>query len=113
MICRRLGKSTRKHSRISEPTQSMDMLERGCADEDYRDIRKFLREVGRYLKLGGMVVFGFSESGDLSLLETLIADNGFRIKRKLSEWRQDYNCMLFVLVRDPKICVNGSFNELN
>jgi len=45
------------------------------------------------------VVFGFSESGDLPLIESLIIENGFRIKRKLSDWRQDYNCMLFDLVR--------------
>lgn len=76
-----------------------DMLERGCADDDYRDIRRFFREAYAYLKPGGVVVFGFSESGDLPLIESLIIENGFRIKRKLSDWRQDYNCMLFDLVR--------------
>lgn len=76
-----------------------DILERGCADEDYHDIRAFFRDVSAYLKPGGTVVFGFSESGNLPLIESLIAKNGFRIKRKLSDWRQDYNCMLFDLVR--------------
>lgn len=75
-----------------------DMLERGCADDNYQDIRRFFREVSNYLKPGGIVVFGFSESGDLPLIESLIIENGFRIKRKLSDWRQDYNCMLFDLV---------------
>lgn len=75
-----------------------DMLERGCADDDYRDIRRFFLEVSIYLKPGGVVVFGFSESGDLPLIESLIIENGFRIKKKLSDWRQDYNCMLFELV---------------
>jgi release factor glutamine methyltransferase len=80
----------------SKPT---DLLERGCADEDYHDIRRFFREVSAYLKPSGVVVFGFSESGDLPLVESLIVESGFRIKRKLSDWRQDYNCMLFDLVR--------------
>jgi release factor glutamine methyltransferase len=76
-----------------------DMLERGCADEGYRDIRAFFRDVESHLTPGGLVVFGFSESGDLPLIETLIADAGFRVKQRLSDWRQDYNCMLFVLAR--------------
>lgn len=76
-----------------------DMLERGCADEGYRDIRAFFRDVESHLTPGGLVVFGFSESGDLPLIETLIAEAGFRIKQRLSDWRQDYNCMLFVLTR--------------
>lgn len=76
-----------------------DMLERGCTDEGYRDIRLFFRSVACYLNSGGTVVFGFSESGDLLLIEKLIAEAGFRVKRKLSEWRQGYNCMLFELTR--------------
>jgi len=80
-----------------------DMLERGCADECYRDIRSFFQQVRTYLNPGGKVVFGFSESGDLPLVESLIADNGFRIRRKLSDWREDYNCMLFELVEANQI----------
>ena len=75
-----------------------DMLERGCADEEYHDIRSFFYQVRTYLNPGGRVVFGFSESGDLPLIESLIVENGFRIKRKLSDWRQDYNCILFELI---------------
>ncbi len=80
-------------------SKPVDILERGCADEDYRDMRAFFANVGRFLKPGGRVIFGFSESGDLPLLEALITDHGFRIKRRLSDWRQGYNCMLFELVR--------------
>lgn len=79
-----------------------DMLERGCTDEDYRDIRSFFRNVVVYLKPGGTVVFGFSESGDLPLIEKLIAGASFRVRRKLSAWRHGYNCMLFELVRAEK-----------
>ena len=75
-----------------------DMLERSCADEGYRDIRRFFQQVRNYLKPGGRVVFGFSESGDLPLIRSLMAENGFRIKREVSDWRNGYNCMLFELV---------------
>lgn len=74
-----------------------DVLERGCADENYHDIRLFFRDIGRYLNANGMVVFGFSESGDLPLIESLIADSGFRTRQRLSDWREGYNCMLYVL----------------
>ncbi|WP_323799156.1 methyltransferase [Parasphingorhabdus sp.] len=75
-----------------------DLLERGCADEGYRDIRAFFRDVGKFLKPEGTVVFGFSESGDLPLIETLILEANFHVKRRLSDWRQSYNCILFELV---------------
>jgi release factor glutamine methyltransferase len=80
--------------------QPADELERGCTDEDYNDIKAFFRDVQKHLNLGGMVVFGFSESGDLPLIRRLIAESGLRIKRELSDWRQGYNCMLFDLVVD-------------
>jgi release factor glutamine methyltransferase len=76
-----------------------DPLERGCSDEDYRGIRAFFREVGDYLNAGGSIVFGFSESGDLSLIRGLIREAGYRVKREFSDWRQDYNCMLLELVQ--------------
>lgn len=74
-----------------------DMLERACADEEYRDIRSFFRNVSRYVKPGGTILFGFSESGDLPLIVKLIEENGLQVKRKLSEWREGYNCILFEL----------------
>lgn len=78
-------------------TRPADMLERGCSDENYHDLKKFFRQVGAYLKPGGTVIFGFSESGDMALLEELIAENDFRLRRKVSDWRDSYNCMLFEL----------------
>ncbi len=74
-----------------------DMLERGCADENYADIRQFIAEASDYLAPGGTVVFGFSESGDLPLIRQLIAEAGFDVRRELSDWRAGYNCMLFEL----------------
>jgi release factor glutamine methyltransferase len=84
-----------------------DMLERGCTDEDYRDIRTFFHEVSSHLKPGGLVVFGFSQSGDLPLIERLIGESGFRVRRRLSDWRQDYNCILFDLVRVGPVGAEG------
>jgi release factor glutamine methyltransferase len=75
-----------------------DMLERGCTDENYADIRRFIAEVSDHLTPGGIVVFGFSESGDLPLIRRLIAEAGFTVRRELSDWREGYNCMLFELV---------------
>lgn len=81
-----------------------DLLERGCADEDYRGIRAFFDGVQNHLNPGGVVVFGFSESGDLPLIRSLIAGAGLRVKRELSDWRQEYNCMLFELVPASQGC---------
>jgi len=81
-------------------TKPADLLERGCADEDYRGLRTFFSTVGNYLKLGGLVILGFSELGDMDLFEELITENGFYVRQKLSDWRHDYNCMLFELTRN-------------
>lgn len=77
-----------------------DMLERGCSDEDYVGLRSFFQGIATRLKPGGKVILGFSESGDTALLESLISENGLRIRRKLSDWRDGYNCMLFELVQN-------------
>lgn len=74
-----------------------DMLERGCADENYQGLKAFFRDVPSHLKSNACVVVGFSESGDLNLLHHLIAQHRFTIKRSLSEWHEGYNCMLFEL----------------
>jgi release factor glutamine methyltransferase len=75
-----------------------DVLEYGCADENYQTLKAFFRDVRNHLKTGGCVFFGFSESGDLNLLHQLIAEHKFEIKRSLSEWHEGYNCMVFELV---------------
>ena len=75
-----------------------DILERGCADEDYRGLKAFFRDVKSHLKPNGLVGVGFSESGDLDLFNKLVVGHGFTAKRTLSEWRDGYNCMIFELV---------------
>lgn len=78
-----------------------DLLERACADPDYAGVRAFFRSVDAHLRDGGNILFGFSESGDLALVERLISGSGFKVVRRLSEWRQGYNCILFELERAP------------
>lgn len=77
----------------------LDMLERGCADYNYDSIRMFFASVLLYLSPGGKIVFGFSESGDLALVQDLITESGLLVKRKISDWREGYNCIHFELIR--------------
>jgi len=74
-----------------------DFLEYACADEDYRSLRGFFHGVTSHLRPNGIVMLGFSESGDLSLCRSLIQAHHFRVLRELSEWKQGYNCMIFEL----------------
>ena len=80
----------------SRPT---DILEHGCTDENYHNVRTFFQKAPRYVRPAGTVVFGFSDAGDVPLIEGWIAENGFHIQRKLSDWREGYNCILFFLTR--------------
>lgn len=79
-----------------------DLLERACADEDYRSLRTFLSEAKNHLKPGGLVSVGFSESGDLALLYQLISLAKFKIVRSISDWREDYNCMIFDMLAESQ-----------
>lgn len=79
-----------------------DMLEWGCADAGYEHVRKFFKSLREHLRVDGVVLFGFSISGDIDLVQRLIVQNGLLIRRRLSDWREGYNCELFVLTVDPK-----------
>ncbi|KAF0137480.1 MAG: methylase of polypeptide chain release factors-like protein [Rhodospirillaceae bacterium] len=76
-----------------------DTLERACTDENYHDVRVFFQKVSDHLQPDGMVIFGFSESGDIPLIETLIAENGFRARHTVSAWQEGCNFVLFFLTR--------------
>ena len=62
-----------------------DTLEHGCADEDYRTIHAFFQKAPRYIHPAGTVVFGFSDAGDIPLIEGWMRENGFYIQRTLSD----------------------------
>lgn len=74
-----------------------DVLERGCTDDNYQDIRAFLKAAPKYLEKDGILVFGFSESGDLSLIRELLSATGLQFDKELSETAEGYNCMLFFM----------------
>jgi len=78
-------------------------LEHGCCDENYIGLKTFFREVNDHFRIGGKIVLGFSESGDVELLEYLISHNKYRIVRKLSDWRDGYNCLLYELTNFQSI----------
>ncbi len=73
------------------------VLDRSCVDEGFRDIRAFFAGIGVHLNVQGSIFFGYSDSGDLRLIEALVAKNGFEVRRKLSDYRQGYNCLIFEL----------------
>ena len=81
-------------------SRAADLLERGCADEGYKDVREFFIRVPKFLKSGGRVVLGFSESGDLNLVRRLVRYCGLRVLRELSDWRDGYNCVMLELSFD-------------
>lgn len=75
-----------------------DRLEMSVADEGYRTLERFLVETKRFLRPGGLVVLGSSESGDEGLVDGLLRKNGLRSTEKpSSEWRFDYNCKVSYL----------------
>lgn len=80
-----------------------DLLERGVADEGYKTMRRFLKQAGRFLKIGGEMHVGFSTSGDTKLLMRTIKENGFQVKKLHSEFRQGYNCQIYVIEKTESI----------
>lgn len=57
-----------------------DILERGSLDENYKTLRKFFREVKKYLKNNGRILLVFSNSGDIDYLKFLIKLHRFEHK---------------------------------
>jgi release factor glutamine methyltransferase len=67
-----------------------DILEKASSDEDYKNLKKFFKNVRKYLNKDGRILLVFSESGDLKFLEQLIKNNNFKkeimAKKKLNNW---------------------------
>lgn len=67
-----------------------DMLERGELDENYKTLKKFFRQVKKYLTNKDRILLVFSESGDLKFLEKLILKSGLKknilAKEKINGW---------------------------
>ncbi len=67
-----------------------DILEKGELDENYNTLKKFFKQVKKFIAPAGKILLVFSESGDLHFLETLIKKNRFRkeivARKKLNNW---------------------------
>jgi len=67
-----------------------DILERASLDENYKTLKKFFKNVRKYLNKNGRILLVFSESGDLKFLEQLIKNNNFKkeivAKKKINNW---------------------------
>lgn len=74
-----------------------DDLEMAVTDEGYKNLRTFLSQATRYLRPSGQIILGFSESGDIELLQKLLKKNSLQITKKISQTKQDYNCQIFYL----------------
>lgn len=74
-----------------------DILEYAVADNNYVTLKSFFHNLKKHLTENGIAVISFAESGDLTLLRELINKYQFKIIKELSEWKNDYNCMIFEL----------------
>lgn len=80
-----------------------DDLEKAVTDEGYKSLRMFLSQATRYLRPSGQIILGFSESGDIELLQQLLQKNSLRITKKMSQVQQNYNCqILYLELIDPR-----------
>ena len=74
-----------------------DMLERGVSDEDYNALRRVMNESAQYLNIGGQLLVGFSDTGDLGLLESLIKSNSYRVVDLKKEVNEGWEARLYIL----------------
>ncbi len=78
-------------------TEPADDLEKSVTDTGYKSLRTFLSQAMQYLRSGGQIVLGFSESGDTGLLKQLLQESSLRVVRLISDTRQGYNCQIYFL----------------
>jgi release factor glutamine methyltransferase len=57
--------------------QPRDMRERATADEDYRTLTAFFRQVRQYMTPGARILLSFGTTGDIDYLRHLIETRGF------------------------------------
>jgi release factor glutamine methyltransferase len=74
-----------------------DILEYGVSDPGYRALRLFLQDAKNFLKKDGQIILGFSDTGDLELLNELLIANNLDIKKFQEEENDDWKAHLYVL----------------
>lgn len=77
-----------------------DILEYGVSDPDYRTLKIFLKYAKDFLKKGGQIILGFSDTGNVNLLNKLIRINNFIVKNFDKEENDGWKAYLYVL--EPK-----------
>ena len=77
-----------------------DILEYGTSDENYNTLKRFFDNVGHYLASGGNILLGFSNMGDIRLLEGLIRRNHFSIKDFKTKENGDWIAYFYVITRN-------------
>ncbi len=83
-------------------------LEKGVIDAGYRAMEVFFKEAKNFLKSGGKLYIGFSQSGNLELFNRLLKKNNIVIEdfQELNEWYQPgyqgddfhYNCQVYTCI---------------
>ena len=74
-----------------------DILEYGVSDPEYRALKMFLKGAKDFLKENGQIILGFSNTGDLDLLNTLFIENKLYVKSFKEEERDGWRAYLYVL----------------
>ena len=74
-----------------------DILEYGVSDPEYRALRILLQKAKTFLKENGQIILGFSNTGDLNLLNTLFIENKFYIQNFREEENNGWKAYLYIL----------------
>lgn len=77
-------------------------LEYGVSDPNYRALRLFMSGARKHLKKNGEVIIGFSNTGDVKLLESLIIENNFSIVKRHHHDRNGWTAYLYILRQKSK-----------
>jgi len=78
-------------------TKPKNILEYGVSDPNYCALKIFMNKAKNYLKNKGNILLGFSNTGDIKLLNELIIKNKFFVKQRFEETRKGWTAYLYVL----------------
>lgn len=74
-----------------------DILEYGVSDPEYRALKLFLKNAKNFLKENGQIILGFSNTGDIDLLNTLFMENKLYVKSFKEEENDGWKAYLYIL----------------
>ena len=77
--------------------KAKDKLELGTSDYKYNTLKRFFNEVKGYLKEEGTILLGFSNMGDLKLLNRLIDKNNLEIDKLQTQENGDWVAHLYTI----------------